>query len=177
MGADMTRMPPIPEIRPLKPTDSLAELTVFLHRAYRPLADRGMRFLATYQDEKTTLERTQNGECYLAFLSNALAGTATLYPENQTKGSPWYDRPDVASFGQFAVEPAFQGRGLGSHILAFIEARARARGTAELALDTAEPATTLIAFYAARGYRLIENVQWEMANYRSVIMSKTLGPV
>jgi hypothetical protein len=43
-----------------------------------------------------------------------------------------------------------------------------------MALDTAEPAAHLIAFYNRLGYRFIEHAQWRMTNYRSVIMSKTL---
>jgi len=44
----------------------------------------------------------------------------------------------------------------------------------ELALDTAETAYHLIDFYTNRGYKYIETTQWGTANYKSVIMSKTL---
>jgi hypothetical protein len=43
-----------------------------------------------------------------------------------------------------------------------------------MAVDTAEPATHLVAWYARLGYRPVETVQWRGKKYRSVIMSKTL---
>src|SRR5579864_3313349 len=48
-------------------------------------------------------------------------------------------------------------------------------GAGALALDTAEPATDLIRFYSRHGYRIVETVQWEEVNYRSVVMSKQLS--
>jgi hypothetical protein len=43
-----------------------------------------------------------------------------------------------------------------------------------MAVDTAEPAIHLVAWYARLGYQAIETVQWKSKKYRSVIMSKTL---
>ena len=163
-------------IRRIGPEDSIAELTQLLHRAYAGLAARGMRFVATYQDEATTLDRISDGECHLAIQDGRMIGTITWYDPQHCGGSPWYDRPDVASFGQFGVEPVWQGRGIGERLLAVVEQRAAVTGAAELALDTAESAHDLIRFYTNRGFRRIETAQWKHANYRSVIMSKRVGP-
>jgi GNAT superfamily N-acetyltransferase len=164
-------------IRRVAPGDSFPALKELLHRAYAPLAARGMRFLASSQNVSTTLLRAQRGECYVAAdANNVLIGTVVLSEVAATRGSPWYDRPDVASFGQYAVEPAWQGRGIGSRMLAVVEARAAEKGVVELALDTAEGATELIAFYGRRGYRFVEHVTWPDVNYRSVIMSKAVRP-
>lgn len=57
----------------------------------------------------------------------------------------------------------------------YVEARAALCGATEIALDTAEPATHLRDWYASRGYRPIEFAQWAHTNYRSIIMSKSLG--
>ena len=43
-----------------------------------------------------------------------------------------------------------------------------------LALDTAEGATHLIDWYAKLGFEFVEYTQWEVTNYRSVIMAKPL---
>ena len=56
-----------------------------------------------------------------------------------------------------------------------IEGKAKALGADELALDTAEGASHLIGYYEKRGYRFMEYVNWDVTNYRSVIMSKTIG--
>ena len=161
-------------IRLIEPGDSIQELTEFLHRAYRPLADAGMRFFATHQSPEQTAERCDEGECYLALQDDRLVGTIVFRSPEQTDGCPWYDRPDVASFGQFAVEPALQGSGIGSTLLLLSERRALETGAKHLALDTAEPATHLIAYYNRRGYEFIEHTQWHDTNYRSVILSKPL---
>ncbi len=110
----------------------------------------------------------------MAVADGALLGTIVVKDASQTRGCPWYDRPDVASIGQFGVEPGLQGKGLGRRLMAMAEELALASGAREIALDTAEPATHLVAWYKRLGYRHIEYAQWSHTNYRSVIMSKPL---
>ena len=102
-------------------------------------------------------------------------GIVTLAEIASTRGSPFYDREDVASFGQFAVRPSHQGRGIGAKLMSLVEERAREKGVRELALDTSERAADLIAMYRARGFRFIEHIQWGDTNYRSMVFSKTLS--
>lgn len=162
-------------IRPLRPDDSMADLTALLHRAYGALAGRGMHFLASHQDEATTRRRIGAGQCWVAVAEDKIVGTIVLRDAARTRGSPWYERPEVASFGQFAVEPMWQNRGIGSRLVEQVEQRAAEMKVVELALDTAETADDLIRFYTRRGYRFIEYVKWDVVNYRSVLMSKRLG--
>jgi predicted N-acetyltransferase YhbS len=162
-------------IRPLEPTDSISRLTELLHRAYRPLAEKGMKYVASYQGDDITAARCAKGDTFVCELDQNLVGTITLSTVENTSGSPWYDRSDVASFGQFAVEPTIQKLGIGSKMMQVVEDRAAALGIVEIALDTSERATNLIEYYTLRGYRFIEYVQWDVTNYRSVILSKTLG--
>jgi len=163
------------EVRPLSPVDSIPELTRLLHRAYARLAAMGLRYMATHQSDEVTRERTGQGECYVAVASGTLVGTIMFKPANRTGGSPWLDRPEVASLGQFAIAPDVQALGLGARLMDLVEARAAETGATEIALDTAEPAAHLVAWYGRRGYRLIEHVQWGHTNYCSVIMSKRVG--
>jgi len=92
-----------------------------------------------------------------------------------TSGTAWFDRPDVASFSQLAVEPWLQGRGIGGLLIRTAEERARESGAAHLALSTPEPATELVAMYRHKGYEVIERTSWSGTNYQSVIMSKRLA--
>jgi predicted N-acetyltransferase YhbS len=161
-------------IRPLDPTDSLVELTDLLHRAYASLAAMGLRYMATHQSVEVTRKRVEQGLCLVALDDGAICGTIVVKNASQTRGCAWYDRVDVASIGQFAVEPGLQGNGLGRQLMALTEEQALASGARELALDTAEPATHLVAWYGRLGYRHIEYADWGHTNYRSVIMSKTL---
>jgi GNAT superfamily N-acetyltransferase len=163
------------EIRRLAWRDSRAELTELLHRAYAPLAAQGMRYVASHQSTRETRRRIRGGECYVAVSAGRLVATVTLRGPRRTRGCPFYARPEVASFHQFAVDPAVQGSGLGGRLLAHVEARARELGALELAFDTAESAEALLAFYRRRGYRQVGFVQWPTTNYRSVVMSKHLA--
>ena len=160
--------------RRLGADDNLDAITRLLHAAYAPLAAAGMRYVASHQDVATTRRRVAKGETFVAVRDEAVIGIITLAEAHATHGSPFYDRPDVASFGQFAVLPAVQRQGIGSRLMDIVEARAREKGVVELALDTSEHAEALIAMYTKRGYRFIEYSKWDIVNYRSVILSKRL---
>jgi GNAT superfamily N-acetyltransferase len=163
-----------PLIRRLCSEDSLEELTDLLHRAYAGLAAMGFRYVATHQDVEITSRRVTEAECYVAELGHRVVGTIAFKDAGTAKGCPWYDRPDVASFHQFAVEPTLRMRGIGRRLMETAERRAGETGAAEIAIDTAEGASHLIEMYDRRGYRFIEYAQWDTTNYRSVIMSRRL---
>lgn len=161
-------------IRVLQPSDSLSELTTLLHNAYSRLASMGLRYMATHQSEAVTQERVEQGTCLVAELDGRICGTVLFRDPAGTQGCSWYDRFDVASLGQFAVDPEIQARGIGLQLLRKVEDLAIASGATELALDTAEPATHLVEWYKRLGYRLVGHAQWSHTNYRSVILSKRL---
>lgn len=152
----------------------LTPLTRLLHAAYAPLAAAGMRYHASHQDEVVTRDRLLDGEGYLAFRARELVGTCALREFDPKSECEYYRQPGVYTFGQFAIKPELQGTGLGSRILEYVERRARALGARELALDTSEHASHLITMYEKRGYKIVSKTQWEITNYRSVIMSKVL---
>lgn len=163
-------------IRPLTEADSLVELTELLQRAYARLADMGLQYLAARQSVEVTREKISRGECFVMLSRDRIVGTILVTPPSvEAPYCTWYDRPDVAMGGQFAVEPALQGLGLGGRLLQQAEDRARSLGASEFTVDTAEPATYLIEFYKSRGYRLIGFEQWNHTNYRSVLLSKRLN--
>lgn len=162
--------------RALQPQDDIAALTALLHRAYKPLLDMGLRFWASHQSVDDTRQRIVGARCLVACQNGAIVGTILYYTPAIAGGSPWYDKPSVARFGQFAVDPERQGCGVGARLLAEVERQAQADGARELALDTSEKASHLVHYYRSKGYRFIEFVQWDIVNYRSVILSKLLAP-
>lgn len=153
----------------------LDELTELLHRAYAPLAEQGQKFLATHQTSDVTLKRLSRGEGWLVYLNTDLIGTVALRPSDPNSICEFYRRPDVWIWGQFAIEPSQQGKNYGKAVMEFVEQRARDLGALELALDTSENATHLIGMYERWGYRFIQYQQWDVTNYRSVVMSKRVG--
>jgi GNAT superfamily N-acetyltransferase len=160
--------------RYLSVTDDVEEITEMLHDAYAPLKAAGMNFVASHQDAETTKRRMAAGETIVAVGEGGLVGVITLREAARTRGSPFYDRPDVALFGQFAVRPAQQRSGIGSNLISLVEQRAEEKGVGELALDTSERAVDLIALYERKGYRFVEYIQWPDVNYRSMIFAKRL---
>jgi GNAT superfamily N-acetyltransferase len=161
--------------RPLAETDSLEALTELLHRAYKPLADAGMQFLASHQTVETTRKRCLRGQCFVAVEGEAIIGTITLYGPTPTSTCLLFRREDVWHFGQFAVEPSRQHEGIGRQVLEVVEVVSRQAGASELALDTSERATDLIAYYERQGFRHVEDISWgEVVNYSSVVLSKKI---
>jgi predicted N-acetyltransferase YhbS len=115
--------------RYLDARDDLDALTAMLHDAYAPLAAAGMRYVAAYQDTATMRERTERGETIVATDEGDVIGIVTLADVARTTGTPFYDRPDVAMFGQYAVRPSHQRRGIGAQLVKLVEERARWKKT------------------------------------------------
>ncbi|SAL86989.1 acetyltransferase [Caballeronia terrestris] len=152
--------------------DSFDELTGMLHRAFAPLGEMGLNCTCVDQSVALTRERVARGTCYIAVCKGRIVGTMTLYVRDPYSCCELYGRGDVASIRQFGVDPAHQGRGIGKLMLAFAEHWVAARGYAELALDTPQPAAHLMAFYRGQGFRITEFVRFPGKRYNSAILSK-----
>jgi len=162
-------------IRELAAGDSIEHLTELLHRAFAPLGKRGMNYSAVDQSSSETARRISTGLCAVATFDGTIVGTVMVErgPDPASE-SAYYRRSDVASAHQLGVEPSHQRRGIGTALMRWAESWAARSGYAEIAVDTAEPATELISFYTRMGYRHIEYAQWQGKRYRSVILSKPL---
>lgn len=158
--------------------ESLDEMTELLHRAYAPLEAAGMNYVAASQSSDITRRRVERASaCWVARDDGALVGTIAYYTFAPADRAPvWYSDPSVGHFAQFAVDPKAQRRGIGSALLLVAERHAAGDGKAEIACDTALPATHLIAYYERRGFRRIGRHRWPHALYTSVVLSKRLAP-
>src|SRR5690606_8693016 len=103
--------------------------------AYASLAEADLHFMASHQSPDVTRRRMAKGDTIVALVDDRIVGVVTLATTSNTDGSPLYDRADVASFGQFAVEPSLQGHGIGSTLLSLVEELAGERRVGELGLD------------------------------------------
>lgn len=163
-------------IRRLESTDSIEEITEILHEAYGGLAALGFRYFASHQSLEQTRSRLEGGVPFVALLDDRLIGTVTLYTtaSHDDSAPSLYRQEGVGHFGQFGLSPEKQRSGIGTKMLRRIEQEAVKRGIRELALDTAEGASHLIAWYRREGYEIVETCSWDVTNYRSVVMSKSL---
>jgi hypothetical protein len=64
--------------RYIRPCDDIEAITELLHQAYAPLADKGMRFVASHQDAATTRRRMARGETIAAEDQGVIVGVVTL---------------------------------------------------------------------------------------------------
>jgi predicted N-acetyltransferase YhbS len=162
------------QIRAFRDDDDIPAITALLHAAYAPLAEMGLRYLASHQDDDMTIRRLKAGWAYVGELSGQIVATVTLRASEVDSPCEWYREPHVFTFGQFAVHPTLQRRGIGHRLMQMIEREAAIRGASELALDTSEGATHLCDWYSSLGYRFIQHISWHDTNYRSVVLSKLL---
>jgi GNAT superfamily N-acetyltransferase len=164
-------------VREFRVGDSVEALTDLLHRAYRELAEAGMRFTATHQSVATTQRRIDEGECLVAEWNGQIVGTIVWVRPSAEDSVEYYRHPHVAHFGQFGVCPHHRGLGIGQALLQRVEQEAAHAGYTELALDTSENATHLIALYEKWGYAQVATHDWRPGvNYLSVVMAKSLAP-
>lgn len=161
--------------RLINQSDSIEKINQMLRSAYSSLAANGMRYAASHEDIEATRKNIAKGECHLLLINHSeIIGCVMIRRPGAELGPKWYLNPGIITFGRFAINPDYQGQGIGSKFLDYIEKRAVELGAKELALDTSEKATHLIKMYEKRGYRFIQYHQWDITNYRSVVMSKAL---
>ncbi|AFQ49669.1 GNAT family N-acetyltransferase [Burkholderia cepacia] len=152
--------------------DSYARLTALLHRAFARLGAMGLNCTCVDQDEGVTRRRAEAGECYVAVSGGRVVGTMTLYATDSSSACSLYRHDGVASVRQVAVDPDWQGGGIGATLLAFAGQWAALRGYSLLALDTPHPASHLLAFYRAQGFDVVDIVRFAGKRYDSAILCK-----
>lgn len=164
-------------VRALRRSDSVEALTRLLNRAYAELGAMGLNYTAVDQTPDVTEQRISGAQCFVAERQGVLIGTVLVKPTDPGSACSYFAKPGVSTLGQFGVDPAYRRMGVGLKLLRTCEEWARTNGFKELALDTAKPATHLVALYGRLGYVPVGEVRWPGKVYESVVMSKALGGV
>jgi ribosomal protein S18 acetylase RimI-like enzyme len=144
-------------------------ITQLVRAAYKELADLGLNYTATYQDEDTTRQRMSKGQTLLLLKNDQIVGTITSREENAI------DSKRCAYLGQFGILPEYKQMGLGNKIMDMIEFWAQHNGYECLQLDTAKPALKLVEWYQRRGYEIKSETRFEGKTYESWIFQKTFS--
>jgi GNAT superfamily N-acetyltransferase len=162
------------ELRDCRLPEDVTPLTALLHRAYAEHAARGLRYMATHQGPEITERRIRSGHCFIAENKGVIVGTLTVRKPNPASPVPTYREPATFTFGQFGVEPAARGHGVGRALHDRALRFALENGGAAMALDTAAPADHLIQLYTRWGYRETGRHRWDTTNYESIIMRREI---
>jgi GNAT superfamily N-acetyltransferase len=104
----------------------------------------------------------RGGQAWVALDEGDVIGLAVLIAE-----------PDHLLLENLAVRPSWQGRGVGSRLLALAEDEARGQGFAEVRLYTNEAMTENLAYYPRHGY--VETHRAEQDGFRRVFFSKRVA--
>ncbi len=163
------------KIRVLTPADDVVAITEMLHRAYEPLAKKGLNYTATYQSAEVTANRLSKGHPIVAECDGRVVGTLTVYPPNPESSVAVYRQPHTYSIGQFGVDPDFKRKGIGRALHRAALEHAMSQGASFLSLDTAAPAEELIATYLRWGYAIVERTTWSGKSYESVLMRRNIN--
>lgn len=164
------------KVRLLAADDDLVELTRLIRAAYAVRATSNLRFWATHQSVEDTAERFAQGQGLVLELEQRLVGTLTVRPPQPDSEVEIYRDAATWSLCQFAVSPECQGQGLGRTLHQGAIDYTLSQGGRRLALDTAVPATDLIAMYQRWGYAVVGKVDWRpFTNYESVVMTLELA--
>ena len=144
-----------------------------LRDAYSTRALEGLNFTASYQDEEMTRQSLlkTDRQTFIASSGDTIIASFQLCQEK--KSTPG----NGISFNRFAVHPSFQKHGLGGIVLERAAEIARTRGFRQLGLDTAQPATELVAFYQRHGFNIDRQTWYVGKTYTSWVMRRELGPV
>lgn len=169
-------MPPKMQIRRLSSDDDLEQITRLIHLAYAPHAALGLRYWGTHQTVADTATRFASGQGFIAEEDGECVGTITVRPPQPESSLAPYRDAHTWSLCQFAVSPRLKGAGIGRTLHDMALAHAHRHGGRTMMIDTAAPATGLIAMYRAWGYRHIGMHSWQPhTNFESVVMSLAIG--
>ena len=165
------------DIRLLAVRDSLLALTELLHRAYAPLAARGMNFAAATQSPEVTAQRVAEGQCFVAVRDREIVGTVTVcgpLDAPDAPSVPWFGDRNTAHVHQLAVAPELRHAGIGARLIQRCEAWARDSGYSSMVSGAAVGAAELTALFRRLGYTEVGQTQGPGRTYRSVVLRKSL---
>lgn len=163
-------------VRLFRPEDA-EPLTRLLHEAYAELGAMGLNFTAVDQDVATTLRRAEAGSCWVAERAGHLMGTIAMScPPYEPLRQAWPPArlPGIAWLNQLAVGLQARGTGVASLLFHTGMEWAREQGATTVGLDTAAPASHLIALYERWGFATSATIHWPGKNYDSVVMTRPL---
>jgi len=152
----------------LSEENDIPAIRLLVNAAYKELADMGLNYTATYQDEEETRRRLSQGRAFVLLDQDKIIATILFKKENK------FTNRNTAYLGQLAIQPELKRLKIGTLLMNFCEGLATNEGFDGIQLDTAKPATHLVSWYQRRGYQIVGETRWEGKTYESWIFEKPL---
>lgn len=142
------------EIRPAAPAEfpAVGDLCV---AAYRPFVAGAGSYVEVLRD---VARRASAAEVLVAAAPERILGTVTYVPEGGPLGE--IAAPGEAEFRMLAVDPAAQGRGVGTALLRRVVAESRRRGKAGVVCSSQPAMRAAHRIYARVGFRRAPERDW-----------------
>ncbi len=154
-------------IRPVVDAD-IPAIRKLVNAAYQELADMGLNYTATYQDDVITRDRVSKGRAFALTDQDAILGTVLFAEQN------YFTKRRTGYVSQLAIAPSLKKSGLGSLLMDLCEEIAAREKFEGIQLDTAKPAKHLVEWYQKRGYEIVGETRWDDKTYESWIFEKSL---
>ncbi len=145
--------PPL-EIRPAAPAEyaGVGDLCV---TAYAPFVADDHHYVETLRD---TAARAAQAEVLVAAADGDLLGTVTFVPDGGPLGE--IALPHEASFRMLAVDPAAQGRGVGTALTRHVLDASRRAGKADVVCSSLAEMRSAHRIYERLGFRRVPERDW-----------------
>ncbi len=128
------------------------------------LESQGMSHWTHYYSRELIEKKLKRQEVYIARNSDGVVGTITL----DTNPVDYYTDEDMQKFEDpsarglyataLAVLPEYQGKGIASKLMEFVEAQAKERGIRFVRFDCRASYLKLVEFYKRRRYKIVGEI-------------------
>lgn len=143
-----------------------------LNVAYEPLQRLGLNFTATFSDDELVArDLLKHGGVLIVESPAGIVATMQIRDRNAI------DDRRCLYIGRFAVDPLYQGSGIGTRLLRLAERIARREGYECLQLDTAQNAEHLVNYYEGQGFKIRKPAHFDAKTYMSWIFEKPIPKI
>ncbi|MFC5449330.1 GNAT family N-acetyltransferase [Paenibacillus aestuarii] len=153
--------------------DDAERLLDVIYDAYVTIRELELKWPAAHADLEQIRDNIAKNECYVLEADGVIAATLTLSKEPLVR---WDS--DLPFVKWFAVHPEYQGSGIGTKLLNWVEEAiiCDKLGASALTLATAEKHPWLLAMYERKGYERIRSVDHGNGDGTMHLLRKVVNP-
>ncbi|WP_138751253.1 GNAT family N-acetyltransferase [Paenibacillus sinopodophylli] len=161
------------EIYRLAQLEDAERLLHVVYEAYVTIRELELHWPAAHADLALIQDNITSNECYVLEVDGEIAGTVTLSKGDEVKAITPF--PFIK---WFAVDPAYQGQGIGNKLLNWLEQTVIKEkvGAAAVTLATAEKHPWLLAMYERRGYERLHVFDFDNGDGPMHLLRKIVNP-